>query len=60
MKYKSDCKKYCKSEVEKYKSISIKIKGSERGDQYKLHTIWWPNLEPSDATFELISVRKLI
>ena len=24
-KYKSDCKKYCKSEVEKYESISVKI-----------------------------------
>ena len=32
MKYKSDFKKYCKSEFEQYKNISIKILRSERAD----------------------------
>ena len=32
MKYKSDSKKYCKSEVQKYKNISNKTKQSERAD----------------------------
>ena len=32
MKYKSDFKKYWKSEVAKYKSISIEIKQPERAD----------------------------
>ena len=31
-KYKSDFKKYCTSEVDKYKSISFEIKRSERAD----------------------------
>ena len=32
MKYKLDLKKYCKSDVEKYKNISNKILQSERAD----------------------------
>ena len=32
MKYKTDFKKYWKSEVDKYKSISVEIKRSERAD----------------------------
>ena len=32
MKYKTDFKKYWKSEVAKYKSISIEIKQPERAD----------------------------
>ena len=31
-KYKTDFKKYWKSEVDKYKSISVEIKRSERAD----------------------------
>ena len=31
-KYKTDFKKYCKSDVEKCKSVSIEIKRSDRAD----------------------------
>ena len=35
MKYKTDFKKYWKSEVDKYKSISVEIKRPERADLVK-------------------------
>ena len=59
MKYKTDFKKYWKSEVDKYKSISVEIKRPERADLVKRldvfmqDSIWWsqlmqvvPNLQP--------------